>query len=148
MLRSLSTVVLVLALAGMATTATAQPADRSSGFEFKSSLHYVPVGIARSFDGSSGEGEKDYAVGWLGISFFPFSVDDGRMFLFGSTYSYAVRIPEDDTTFTMAFTPIAVRFWKQAYLGINLGTMEKTGDDLSHRWTVGAQISLCLAGCR
>jgi len=140
MLRSLSITILMLSFANIAT---AEPTE----LKFNSSLHYVLMGLARSFDSPRELNEKDYAFGLCGVSFFPFTVDDGRMLLFGSTYSYAARIPEDDNTFSMSFTPIAVRIWRQAYFGINFGTMEPLVDDPSHRWTVGVQISLCLAGC-
>lgn len=112
------------------------------------SLHYTPLGLARSFNAQT---ERDYFVGGFGVSYFSYKVDDGRMLLLGATASYALRIPQDDSTLSLTFVPVAVRVYKRVYFGVALGTTQFKGLRFysPQRFkTVGAQVSLCMFGCK
>ncbi len=138
---------LLVLVAGMmlVTPAGVASADETNVF-LQPSVHYVLLGIARSYDASFMESNRDYAFGWMGVSLFPFRVDDGRMLLGGFTLSYASRIPTDDSTTYLAFVPAAFRVCKPLYVAVTLGRTKSFDRGWSNN--VGVQLSFCLAGCK
>lgn len=159
--------VVVLAVVAMSSAVFAEKNEQSfevtnheeTTVRIKPSLHYVPVGIARSWNAPNLEPERDYFFGWMGVSTFTLRMGDGQMLLLGSTFSYAEQVAErpDDSTLYVAFVPAAVRVYKSSggfpsvYFAVTLGIAEIDGHHgirLTGYNAVGVQFSLCIAGCK
>jgi len=124
------------------------------------SVHWVPVGIARSWSEPAGKGKQTYIPWTLGGSVFAFRVDGGRMFLLGAGLGLASGNSDPESEWAVivhaTLVPVAIRVWDRFYVAPTFGTAEISGVRVPDwprpfSWkgfkTVGAQVSVCLSNC-
>jgi len=124
------------------------------GISFHPTLHWVPLGISRSYREPAGIGKQNYVPFALGATAFTFRLDGGRLYLHGVAAAFALGGSNPDSQWSgvlqVSWVPVAIHVAKGWYIAPTLGTAEITGRTLL-RWkgikTVGVQVSACISGC-
>jgi len=128
--------------------------NRNEGLVHAWSVHWVPIGVARSYREPAGKGKQNYLPFALGATVFTHRVDGGRLYLFGAGAGFAVGNSNPDSEWTgtlhITFVPVSVRVRDRWQIAPTFGTAEITGRSLL-RWkgfkTVGVQVSVCVSNC-
>jgi len=121
----------------------------TEGFVLAPSLHWVPLGVSRSYSEPAGKGKRSYMPFALGATVFSHRVDGGRMFVNGVSVTWAVGNSDPTSNWTgtvqVSYVPVSVRVRKWLTVGPTLGTAEITGRSWL-RWkgfkTVGLQFAV------